>query len=121
MRISDWSSDVCSSDLRRSSARVSARHCTALAPLKPAQGSATGAGGVERGGAASAVLALPSFETVRRAAYPTPSAVRRPLAHRLPSAPPLPSPRCFARPATASPRPHPHASSVGHFPTLPTT
>src|SRR3546814_16643831 len=68
---------------RRSSARVSARHCTALAPLKPAQGSATGAGGVERGGAASAVLALPSFDTVRRAAYSTHSAVRRPLAQRL--------------------------------------
>src|SRR3546814_18520521 len=102
MRISDWSSDVCSSDLRRSSARVSARHCTALAPLKPAQGSATGAGGVERGGAASAVLALPSFEPVRRAASSPHSAVRLPLAHRLSSARSLASQRVFPRPDTAS-------------------
>src|SRR3546814_18276974 len=80
---------------RRSSARVTARHCTALAPHKPAQGSATGAGGVERGGAASAVLALPSFETDRREAYSTHSAVRRPLAQRLASARPLASQSVF--------------------------
>src|SRR3546814_4802150 len=118
MRISDWSSDVCSSDLRRSSARVSARHCTALAPLKPAQGSATGAGGVERGGAASAVLALPSFETVRRAAYSTHSAVRRPLAQRLASARSLASQRVFARPDKASQGLAATACGGGAFATL---